>query len=109
MQALNNMCVVAFRENRFDDALGFCEAALDAASRKGDPDVATQRANLAYIKSEAAAAAAAPVASPTPTEPQQQEPCRNRRGCFALPCQGVSQKGFSAGEGVAAKVPSLLV
>ena len=25
--------------------------------------------------------------------------CRNRRGCFALPCQGVSQKGFSAGEG----------
>ena len=25
--------------------------------------------------------------------------CRNRRGCFALPCQGVSQKGFSAGVG----------
>ena len=71
VQALNNMCVVAFREKRFDDALGFCQTALDAASRKGDPDVATQRANLAYIKSEAAAAAA-PVASPTPTEPQQE-------------------------------------
>ena len=25
--------------------------------------------------------------------------CRNRRGCFALPCQGVSLKGFRAGEG----------
>jgi len=61
---LNNMCVVAFREQRYDDALGFCEAALDAASQKGDPDVATQRANLAHIKSAAAAA-------PTPIEPQR--------------------------------------
>ena len=25
--------------------------------------------------------------------------CRNRRGCFALPCQGVSLEGFRAGEG----------
>ena len=29
----------------------------------------------------------------------QDDVCRNRRGCFALPCQSVSQKGFSAGEG----------
>lgn len=54
-QALNNLCVVAFRRKELSRAVDMCEAALEAAIASNDSEIETQRLNLKQVRQAFAA------------------------------------------------------